>query len=155
MFQDDHQNIQSMTDSLAKYAKKNLALNYHLSCMNTILDDEMLANYSLKDTAIRWDFKSADFCVISVEILCLLNVGKLKRKVNNLILYSAQRCGLLYLSRRERVFYQQWKWSGEQSYSLPWDILLMTRIWPMRWTYGIGNCFISVFPFDWENSPSA
>ena len=53
MFQDDRQKLQSMRDSVAKYSQKNPALNYHLSCMNMILDDEMLANYSLKDTAIR------------------------------------------------------------------------------------------------------
>ena len=53
MFQDDYQKLKSMRDSLAKYCQKSPVLNYHLSCMNTILDDEMLANYSLKDTAIR------------------------------------------------------------------------------------------------------
>ena len=45
--------MQAMRDAVAKFCEKSPVLNYHLSCMNVILDDEMLANLSLKDTGIR------------------------------------------------------------------------------------------------------
>ena len=49
----DLNKLKSIRDKIEEYSKKNPALLYHISCMNMILDDEMLANRSLQYTTIR------------------------------------------------------------------------------------------------------